>query len=95
MSHETHHHSADEKRALKVRLRKIGGQIAAIERMVDEDRDCPEVLTQVVSVRKALKSFGQLVIHEHLHACIEGAADPKDGQRKLRELLTVLERFVE
>jgi DNA-binding FrmR family transcriptional regulator len=91
----SHTHSPDEKKALQSRLRKIAGQVAAIERMVADDRDCPEVLTQVVSVRKALKSFAQVVIHQHAHQCIEGAAEPKIAQRKLRDLLTVLERFVE
>ena len=90
-----HSHSPDEKRALKIRLRKIAGQLAAIERMIDDDPDCPEVLTQVVSARKGLKSFAQVVIHQHTHDCIEGASDPREGQRKLRELLTVLERYVE
>ena len=95
MSTNTHVHPPDEKRALLVRLRKIAGQVAAIERMVEEDRDCPDVLTQVVSVRKALKSFAEVVIHQHTHECIEHASDTKEGQRKLRELLTVLERYVE
>ena len=95
MSTHTHVHPPDEKRALLVRLRKIAGQIAAIERMVEEDRDCPDVLTQVVSARKALKSFAEVVIHQHTHECIEHASDSKEGQRKLRELLTVLERYVE
>jgi DNA-binding FrmR family transcriptional regulator len=91
----THTHSPDEKKALQLRLRKIGGQVAAIEKMVDQDCDCPDVLMQVVSVRKALKSFAQVVIHQHAHQCIEGAGEPKEAQRKLRELLTVLERYVE
>jgi DNA-binding FrmR family transcriptional regulator len=89
-----HKHPAHQKKALQLRLRKIAGQISAIERMVGEDRDCPEVLTQVVSARKALKSFAELVIHDHLHHCIEGA-NAVEGPRKLRELLIVLERFVE
>lgn len=95
MAKDKHVHSPDEKRALQLRLRKIAGQISAIERMVEEDRDCPDVLMQVVSVRKALKSFAEIVIHEHAHECIAHAADPKEGRRKLRELLTVLERYVE
>lgn len=90
-----HVHPLEEKRALILRLRRIAGQLAAIERMVEADQDCPEVLMQVVSVRKALKSFSQKVIHQHAHQCIEQAADPKEGNRKLQELLTVLERYVE
>ncbi len=90
-----HVHSPEEKKALQIRLRKIAGQVAAIERMVEADTDCPDVLTQVVSVRKALKSFAEVVIHQHTHECIAHAANSKEGQRKLKELLTVLERYVE
>jgi CsoR family transcriptional regulator, copper-sensing transcriptional repressor len=90
-----HAHSSAEKKALKVRLHKIAGQIRAIEKMIDHDRDCPEVLTQVVSVKRALKSFSEAIIETHLHDCIEGAARPVEGQRRLRELLTVLKRYVE
>ena len=64
MSAKGHVHSAEEKHALKVRVRKIAGQLKAIETMLDDDRDCPEILTQVVSARKALKSFAEKLIHE-------------------------------
>jgi len=95
MASHSHVHSPQEKRALQLRLRKLAGQITAIEKMIGDDCDCPEVLMQVVSARKALKSFAGVIIQEHLHECIGGAADPKEGQRNLRELLNVLERYVE
>jgi DNA-binding FrmR family transcriptional regulator len=95
MARHSHVHPPEEKRALQLRLRKIAGQIVAIEKMIDDDRDCTEVLTQVVSARKGLKSFAEVVIHQHAHECIEHAADPKEGQKRLRELLTVLQRYVE
>ena len=63
--------------------------------MVADDRECTEVLTQVVSVRKALKSFAEVVIQQHARECIAHAADRKESQRKLQELLTVLSRYVE
>jgi len=93
--HGTHQHSPEEKKALQVRLRKIAGQIRSIEKMIGEDADCSDVLTQAVSVRKALKSFSELVIHQHLHTCIEQASDPREGRRKLKEMLTVLHRYVD
>jgi DNA-binding FrmR family transcriptional regulator len=95
MSKHTHLHPPAEKRALQIRLRKIAGQIAAIERMVDADRHCTDVLTQVVSVRKALKSFAEVLIRQHTKDCIEHATDPLESRKMLRELLTVLERYVE
>jgi DNA-binding FrmR family transcriptional regulator len=94
MAH-SHSHSPGEKKALQVRLRKIIGQLHSVEKMIEQERDCTEVLTQIVSARKALKSFAEVVIHRHVHQCIGEASNPKEGQRKLRELLTVLERYVE
>ena len=78
-----------------MRVRKVAGQLGAIERMLDEDRDCSEILTQIVSARRGLKSLAEKLIHSHVHHCIEEAHDPSEGRRKLRELLTVLERYVE
>ena len=90
-----HHHPEEERRASIVRVRKVVGQLNAVERMLDEDRDCPEILTQIVSARRGLKSLAEKLIHSHAHHCIEGAQNPAEGRRKLRELLTVLERYVE
>jgi len=82
-----------EKKALIVRLRKIKGQIEGIERMVEADSDCSDVLMQVVSARQALKSFSEEMIESHLHECIENATSPSEGRRHLRSLLTVLKRY--
>ena len=90
-----HHHDPAERRALQNRLRKVAGQIRAIEGMLVEDADCSEVLTQIVSARKALKSFAEVLIGQHTRSCIAGASDAEEGQRRLRELLTVLKRYVE
>jgi DNA-binding FrmR family transcriptional regulator len=90
-----HVHKPQEKHSLEVRLRKVIGQLQSVEKMVHEDRDCVDILTQIVSARRALKSFAEVVIHQHTHDCIASASDPQEGQKKLRELLTVLERYVE
>ncbi len=95
MTSSQHVHGAAEKRSLEIRLRKVIGQLKSVEQMVQEDRDCVDVLTQIVSARKALKSFAEVIIHQHVHECIARASDPRESQKKLRELLIVLERYVE
>lgn len=90
-----HLDSYEEKRALRMRLRKIAGQIAAIEKMVDEDRNPPDILMQVVSARKALKSFAEVVIRQHAHECLEHTPDPETSRKKMHELLAVLGRYIE
>ena len=76
-------------------MSKLAGQIRAIGNMIDADTDCSEVLTQVISARKALKSFAEVLIKQHTESCIAGASDPAEGERRLKELLTVLKRYVE
>jgi DNA-binding FrmR family transcriptional regulator len=82
-----------EKRALTVRLRKIKGQIEAIERMVGADADCSDVLMQVVSARQGLKSFSQEIIESRLQECIESAGDRNEGRRELESLINILKRY--
>jgi DNA-binding FrmR family transcriptional regulator len=89
-----HAHDPKERTALVVRLKKIRGQLQAIERMVEADTDCAEVLMQVVSARRALKSFGDTLIHSHMHDCIEHAKTQAESHKKLRSFLTVLKRYV-
>ncbi len=90
-----HSHSRSERDAQKVRVRRIVGQMNAIERMLDEDRDCSEILMQLVSARKAIKSLAENLIHSHMRHCIEHAHSPAEGRKQLQELLVVLERYVE
>jgi CsoR family transcriptional regulator, copper-sensing transcriptional repressor len=75
-------------------VRKIVGQLSAVQRMIDQDRDCAEILLQIVSARR-LKSLAEKLIHSHTVHCVEETRTPMEGGRKLRELLTVLERYVE
>ena len=90
-----HAHRPAEKRALEIRLRKVIGQLKSVEQMVQADHECVDILTQIISARKALKSFAEVVIREHARECIAGASNARESQRRLRELLVVLERYIE
>ena len=82
-----------EKRALVVRLRRIKGQIEGLEKMVEADAECSDVLMQVVSARRALKSFSEELIGSHLQDCLANAAGESESRRELHSLLTVLKRY--
>ncbi len=82
-----------EKRALVVRLRRIKGQVEAIERMVEADAETSDVLMQVVSARRALKSFSEEMIESHLQEYVASTANQTGGRRELHSLLTVLKRY--
>lgn len=88
-------HPPEEVQALTTRLRKVIGQLKAVEGMLAKDYDCADVLMQLVSARRALKALAEKLIHSHMKTCIEGATSPEEARRKLRDLLTVLERYVD
>ena len=78
------------------RLRRIEGQVRGIEKMVDEDRYCMDVLTQIGAVSKALESVALEVLDEHVKHCVAGAlssGDEKAAAEKSEELLAAVQRF--
>ncbi len=80
---------------MQLRLRKIAGQLKGIEGMLDRDCDCAEILNQLISARRALKSLAEKIIHDHLQHCIKEAGSQEEGRRSLRELATVLKRYID
>jgi DNA-binding FrmR family transcriptional regulator len=90
-----HPHPEHDTAALRLRMRKIVGQLQGVEKMLEADRDCAEILTQIISARRGLKALSEKLIHSHFHHCIEEAADQTEARRNLREMLVVLERYVE
>ena len=85
----------DNKPRLLNRLSRIEGQVRGIARMVEDDRYCIDVLTQLKAVRSALATVETEMLKDHLGHCIEGAivAGDKDEQRrKAGELIELLER---
>jgi CsoR family transcriptional regulator, copper-sensing transcriptional repressor len=85
-----------EKDALKKRLHRIEGQVRGIERMVDEDRYCIDILTQIGAVKTALESLGLEILEDHVTHCVHdalAAGDAKTATQKSEELLAAVERF--
>jgi DNA-binding FrmR family transcriptional regulator len=85
----------DTKNACLKRLNRIEGQVRGLARMVEEDRYCIDVVTQVAAVRAALKRVEEEVLRDHLAHCVEHAiasGDPGEQRRKIAELIEVLGR---
>ena len=72
--HACHHkktpRSEAELKSLKNRLNRISGQLAGISRMLDDNRYCGDILTQVAAVESALQSFGYIILKEHMETCV-------------------------
>lgn len=85
----------DNKGALANRLSRIEGQVRGISKMVDEERYCIDVLTQLQAVRAALAKVETTMLRDHLGHCIESAitsGDIDDQRAKAAELILLLER---
>jgi CsoR family transcriptional regulator, copper-sensing transcriptional repressor len=90
---ETHGY---DKEALKKRLHRIEGQVRGIERMVNEDRYCIDILTQVGAVKTALESVAFQLLDDHVNHCVSDAlasGDANAASAKSQELLAAVQRF--
>ena len=86
---------ADQKQQVQARLRRIEGQVRGLQRLIDDDTYCIDVLTQVAAVTKALQGVGLQLLEEHLRHCVAGAAE--DGERSadlVHEATKAVERLL-
>lgn len=87
------HRSEEEKKDLLNRLKRIEGQIRGIQKMVDQDLYCPDILVQVSSVTSALNSFNKCLLGTHIKGCVVN--DIKHGKDEtIDELLSVLQKLM-
>ena len=87
---------AENKPGLVKRLHRIEGQIRGIERMVEDDRYCIDILTQIAAVDTALEALALKILDEHVRHCVAGAlqsGDDADAAKKTEELLAAVQRF--
>jgi len=92
----------DAKTKVRKRLKRIEGQIGGLLKMVDDDRYCVDVLTQVAAVRSALDAVGTLLLTDHIESCLIGhgtgsehaCAKPRTREELLEEVRTALGRFL-
>ncbi|HEU4528116.1 MAG TPA: metal-sensitive transcriptional regulator [Actinomycetota bacterium] len=81
------------KKDLQDRLRRIEGQIRGIQRMVDEDQYCIDILTQLTSVTAAVKAVGMGLLDEHVRHCVKDSIAQGNSDEKVEELLAAVARF--
>jgi DNA-binding FrmR family transcriptional regulator len=87
------HGYATKKDDLQLRLRRIEGQVRGLQRMVEEDTYCIDVLTQVNSVVAALRAVGMGLLDDHVRHCVAESIEQGNGDEKIEELMAAVARF--
>lgn len=85
-----------ETKPIQNRLRRIEGQVRGLQRMIDDDAYCVEILTQVAAVQTALEQVAVKVLDGHVRHCVRDAVadgSPEQAQEKLDELMAAVQRF--
>ena len=85
----------EEKTAIKKRLRRIEGQVRGIDRMIEEDRYCIDVLTQLQAVKAALAKVEDAILHDHAATCVSAAikaGDRTEQREKFSELIKLFSK---
>ena len=75
------------------RLKKIIGQVQAIERMVDQDIPCEDILSQINAAKSALHKCGQVILEGHIQHCIKDGIEHGDADQTIAMFTTAVERF--
>ncbi len=95
-SADTRHDYRADKVVLIKRLHRIQGQLRGIEKMIEDDRHCIDVLTQVAAANTALENLAFRILDQHVTACVAdavGSDDQAEAREKTRELLEAVQRF--
>jgi len=84
----------ETKRDALGRLKKIAGQIGGIERMVDKERYCIDIVNQITAVKRALDQTALIIMKKHIETCVSEAIKKDNSQVKIDELLDTVDKFI-
>ncbi len=84
--------SEEDKKNLINRINRILGQVDGVKKMIENDRYCPDILIQLASIEKSIKSLSSIILDNHMHSCVIKGI--KDGdESKIDEIIDLFRRF--
>lgn len=92
-SHGSHPHVHENTRAVVNRMARIIGHMESIKRMVEDGRDCSEVLVQIAAVKSAMNNVGKVILQDHIKHCIVEAVEEND-QKSIDDLCQAIDKFM-
>jgi len=76
------------------RLARIEGHVRGLRRMLGENKDCPDLLVQIVAVRSALDQVGRILLEDHMETCVVEAVRKGTGEKAIADLKDALAKFI-
>lgn len=89
----SHTHPHEQTQAVLNRMSRAIGHMEAVKRMIEDGRDCSEVLIQIAAVRSAINNIGKIVLEDHISHCIVDAVEHGD-ETALEDLKNAIEKFI-
>ena len=93
MCEHHHHHNHESTKTVLNRMSRAIGHLEAVKKMVEEDRDCSEVLIQIAAVKSAINNIGKIILKDHIEHCVFDAVTTGD-KKVLEDLNSAIEQFV-
>ncbi|MCG8538652.1 MAG: metal-sensitive transcriptional regulator [Clostridia bacterium] len=84
---------SNEKDSLLKRLKRVEGQVKGIQKMIEEDRYCNDILIQIAAVRSAINKVGGLILENHLKGCIKTSLESGKSDEAIDELIDTMIKF--
>ena len=92
-SHGEHPHVHENQKAVINRMARIIGHMESIKRMVEDGRDCSEVLVQIAAVKAAMNNVGKVILQDHIQHCIVDAVEHEDS-KAIDDLCQAIDKFM-
>lgn len=84
----------DPKKSILLRLKRIEGQVRGVQRMIDEEAACSEIMNQIAAIKSAVNHVGILVFENHARDCIYKSLNDDNGEQRFDEVVKMMERFI-
>lgn len=84
----------EDKQEVIRRLKRIEGQVKGIQKMVEEDKSCVDILTQVAAVRAAINKVGGIILERHSKDCMQNALSAEQKEQALKSLIDTIQKFL-
>lgn len=84
----------NDKDAIIKRLKRIEGQVKGIQKMIEEERYCVDILTQISAIRSAINKVGSIILENHMKGCVSQSIKEGDSEEMINELMKTIDKFV-